>query len=1430
MSTAAADTAGTISSERFGRKWLLGVSALAFLVSFLQIPGYTVADTKYDLSQNPLGFLARASHQWTSQASLGQVQNQAYGYFFPHGAFFALGDILAIPPWITQRIWWALLLIAGFWGIIRLAEALGIGSRSSRLIAAFAFALSPRVITTLASISSETMPMMLAPWVLIPVVRAFSRSGSDATRSNGPWGGPRSLVAQSACAVALMGAVNAVATAAACLVAVIWLLCHRPNRAWAVFAAWWVSFGVLATLWWIVPLLLLGRVSPPFLDYIESSGTTTQWASLAEILRGTSSWTPFVSPERVAGAILVTQPAAVIATGVIAAAGMAGLAMRTMPARGRLTVVLLVGIVGLTAGYVGDLSSPFADNVRLFLDTAGAPLRNVHKLEPLIRIPLVLGLAHLLSRVPLPGSVPAARWRQAIAHPERDKMVAVAGLVLVGLTFSTSLAWTGKLAPRGAYEAIPEYWHDAADWLTEHASGSSPDGSDAQRALVVPGAPFALQTWGLTRDEPLQALATTPWAVRDAVPLTPPGAIRALDSVQRLIADGRPSAGLADTLLGQGISYVVVRNDLDPETSRSTRPVQVHSALDGSPGLTRVAQFGEDIAPGTVDGITIDGDLRPPYPAVEIYEVENPTAITASGPYMVDLDRVPFVQGGPESIARLNEQRRNGVSDPVPAGPLILASDAVAAGIPVDKVTVTDTPMNRETDYGQVDYHSSALRSSEEPRRSLNAVPDYPVYGAATVDGEWEGARITASSSASDSTQIGGTAPGSGVAAVVDGDLATSWVSNGIENALGQWLQLDFDASVNQGLLHLRTSPGTIGDPVKWLEITTPNGSTAARIDKPGEPLTVSLPGGSAPWVRITAKSTVDGTSGSQFGISELSVDDYSNRDAPQQISIVHSAVLPPVTADADVQGWELGQEFPGRTGCIDTTDRIRCSSGLSLPPEELGRFSRTLSVPMGTAVLPELTLRTRQSPELESLLSQPGRPVATAASDVGDLRGSAFAVTDGDDRTSWTAPTKSIEKQAGTQPTLTVNLPEPTLVDGLTLSPSLGDLPAHPTRVAVNLGDGPMVRDIDGTTTVELTPRVTDRIVISIVDWDDVLDKNSLGFVLPAPPGLAEVNVLSGGTVLGGALDENRIVTVGCDRGPILSIAGQTVRASVTATVDTFRSGEPLKATLCEGIFPVETDALNPIALPSGRQDVVVDPGAAFFVDGMRLRTMPVPAMSATSSSPVSADTTAWTSDHREIEVSGRDTDQLLVVPESNNSGWHATSPDGTALTPITVNGWQQGWVIPAGVDGTVVLDYPSNTWYRLGIFGGLLLLIPLALLAFRSGPRRTGPPPRPWNRSIVGVIALIAAAIVIAGITGAVVAVALWIGTVVLQRRYGTTVAARVLVSTAGIGTSIAMALLSRGPWRSPEGYIGHAYLVQFAALVAVLALAVAVTAEND
>ncbi|MFM1730786.1 alpha-(1-_3)-arabinofuranosyltransferase [Prescottella soli] len=1389
------------------RRWLIGAGFVALVLCLLQSPGLIVADTKYDLTQNPIGFLSRAAHQWSSVAPLGQVQNQAYGYFFPHGAFFAFGELLHVPPWITQRVWWALLIVAGFWGVIRVAEALGIGSRSSRIVAAVAFALSPRVLTTIGSISSESLPMMLAPWVLLPVILATSPT----------WRGNRSLgrlAAQSALAVALMGAVNAVATGAACLVAGLWWMAHRPNRRWWVFTAWWIPCLLLATLWWIVPLLLLGRVSPPFLDYIESSGVTTQWTSLTEVLRGTDSWTPFVSPERVAGTVLVTQPVAVVATGLIAAAGLAGLCMRRMPAKGRLTLILLVGIAGLGAGYVGELGSPIAEQVRAFLDGTGAPLRNVHKLEPLVRLPLVLGLAHLLAKVPLPGSVPLRRWRSAFAHPEREPMVAVTSLLLVALTLTTSLAWSGRLAPRGAYDEVPQYWHDTAQWLADNAAGSG-DGADAERALVVPGAPFGAQVWGLTRDEPLQALASTPWAVRDAVPLVPPGAIRALDSVQRLIADGRPSAGLADTLLGQGIRYVVVRNDLDPDTSRSARPILVHQTVDGSPGFSKVAQFGEDIAPPAAENVVVDGDLRPAYPAIEIYRVTSPSGPTPpAGPYTVDLGAVPVVQGGPESLQRLAE---NGTV----TGPALLATDARRAGIDVGPVTVTDTPTDRETDFGQVDNHSSALRSPDDPRRTYNAVPDYPVPDAQLVEGEWSGASITVSSSASDATQLGGTAPGSGPAATVDGDPATAWLSNGLETARGQWLRVDLDTPVTRGMLHLTTSPAAFGPPVKWLRIETPNGSTSVRIDKPGEPVDVSLPSGTTPWLRILATYTEDGSPGFQFGISELSIDDYSS-GSRVPVPIVHRTVLPATPEGAQVRGWDLGQELPGRSGCADGPDRVHCSSALILPPEEPGAFTRTLSVPDATAVTPKLTLRPRPGAALDALVADPAAVTASGGSDGVELRGTAGAAVDGDVATSWTAPAETAQGKGG-MPTLTIKLPHPTLVTGLHLTPSPGNLPAAPTRVAVNLGNGPQTRDLDDSDdaarapqTISLEPHVTDTIVLSLVKWTDVLDRTGLGFLQLQPAGLSEVVVLGadGKPVPGTATGPSeRTVTLGCDAGPTIVIGGTPVRMSITATTRQLASGQPVTATPCTP---------DPVPLPAGRQDVVVAPGAAFTVDGLQLNATPAPA----AASPTSPAVGRWTENLRELDVTASATDRLLVVPESTNVGWVATAPDGTELRPVVVGGWQQGWIVPADTAGTVTLTFPSDRWYRAGLAFGLLLLIPLALLALVSR-RRTpelGPAPRPWRSVVAAAVGVTAVATVVAGPVGTLVTVLVAAGALGLSWWRGPAFAARFLVGTAGVSVAIASVLLSTGPWRAVGGYVGHSFLIQLFALLGVVCVGVA------
>ena len=995
-------TATGASTTPLARRWLWLVAAVSLALTFAQSPGKISPDTKLDLTANPLRFLARALNLWNSELPFGQAQNQAYGYLFPHGAFFLLGDVagtagLGDPAAVVGAAADGRIL-----GTAAAGRSVGHRIAGSRVIAAAAFALSPRVLTTIGAISSETLPMMLAPWVLLPVVVAL--------RGSGP---VRVLAARSALALALMGAVNAVATLTGCLPALIWWACHRPNRLWLRFTAWWALGAVLAITWWVVALVMLGRISPPFLDFIESSGVTTQWTSLTEMLRGTDSWTPFVAPNATAGATLVTGTVAVLATTLVAAAGLAGLAMRTMPARGRLVTILLIGIALLAAGYAGGLGSPLAHAVQTFLDAGGTPLRNVHKLEPLIRLPLVLGLAHLLGRLPLPGSVPRREWVHAFAHPENDKRVAVGIVVLIALATGTSLAWTGRLTPPGAFDAIPPYWHETAAWLDEHNSGSPPG-----RVLVAPGAPFATQVWGSSHDEPLQVLGGSPWGVRDSIPLTPPETIRALDSVQRLFAAGRPSAGLADTLARQGISYVVVRNDLDPETSRSARPVLVHRAIDGSPGLSKVAEFGDQVGPGTLPGFISDSGLRPKYPAVEIYRVDDRSRPGA--PYLADTEAMARVDGGPEALLRLDERRR--LLDQPPLGPMLLTADAQRAGLPTPVVTVTDTPLARETDYGRVDDHSSAIRAEGDARHTFNRVPDYPAGDTRMVHGGWTGGRITVSSSAADSTALPNVAPATGPTAAIDSDSSTSWVSNALQSAVGQWLQVDFDHPVTNATITVTPSATAVGAQVRRIEISTVNGTSTLRFDDPGKPITAALPYGETPWVRITAVGTDDGSPGVQFGITDFTVTQYDASGFAHPIELRHTVSVPGPPPNSAVAQWDLGSELLGRSGCADGPDGVHCAATMALSPEEPVNLSRTLTVPEPISVTPTVWVRPRQGPNLADLISQPGTARAEGDSDPIDVLGSVYAATDGDPRTAWTAPQRVA--QFRTPPNLTLKLP----------------------------------------------------------------------------------------------------------------------------------------------------------------------------------------------------------------------------------------------------------------------------------------------------------------------------------------------------------------------------------------------------------------------
>lgn len=731
--------------------WLVLATAM-----FAQPVGLIAADTKHDLTADPAGFLAAATHAWTDVFPLGQLQNQAYGYLFPQGLFFLLADAIPdwlLPAWVAQRLWWTIVAGVGFSGFYRLCQCVVPGSgrsttasastRAFQIIAALLFALSPRTLTTLTAISSEAWPVMLAPWVLVPLLRTDKITGRDIAAATIP--------------IALMGAVNATATLAACIPAGLVILWRRQG--WLLIPA-----AVAVSAWWIGPLLVLGKYSPPFTDFIESSYVTTRWLNLLEILRGTTHWTPFADTEREAGYLLVSQPVFVLVTVAIAACGLAGLALSAQGAQGstpgtRLRyhglwlVMLLVGITILAAPY-GQL-----------LDNVLAPLRNLHKFDPLVRIPLLLGVAHLGTVLEMPR----------LKHPLTRRAAAGLGVAVIAL-LSVAPVWSGRLLPTGAYREVPEYWRQAADFLNDNVD---------TRTLLVPETSFARQEWGWTRDEPAQPLLDVPWAVRDAVPLLPPEAIRGLDGVLATLDRS------VDPLLRLGIGAVLVRHDLDSSAQRE-RADELADALDraveNSPASSAVQRhdFGDPDS-GGVSVFVLDAQR-------DMHIAHDPVTVAGGGEALAVLDAID----GP-APRRLVDHADAGAATEGSGAEDPSAEPRADPGAEI----VTDTPLLIDRNFGTLQGAVSGPLASPDEATTKHPSVDYPSVATPLPVRTRGDVQLQASSSAADATAFGGADPARSINAAVDGTDQAWWPAPG-----------------DPGTLQLRSTDGTVHAPELHLTTT----------------------------------------------------------------------------------------------------------------------------------------------------------------------------------------------------------------------------------------------------------------------------------------------------------------------------------------------------------------------------------------------------------------------------------------------------------------------------------------------------------------------------------------------------------------------------------------------------------------------------------
>src|SRR5699024_1324015 len=123
----------------------------------------------------------------------------------------------------------------------------------------------------------------------------------------------------------------------------------------------------------------------------------------------------------------------------------------------------------LVVANASPIGSPLSAQMRELLDGPLAPFRNVHKVDPLMRLPLALGAASFV-RLLLQG-LPHAGWRRARAL--------VATALTIGVILVSGFPLFQGDMRRPGWREIPQAWHDAAAYVDEHHYGG--------RVLLLPG-------------------------------------------------------------------------------------------------------------------------------------------------------------------------------------------------------------------------------------------------------------------------------------------------------------------------------------------------------------------------------------------------------------------------------------------------------------------------------------------------------------------------------------------------------------------------------------------------------------------------------------------------------------------------------------------------------------------------------------------------------------------------------------------------------------------------------------------------------------------------------------------------------------------------------------------------------------------------------
>ena len=1402
--------------------WLLAgfLAAISYIPLFLSRPGSVAADTKQYLYLDPGKLTTGAASMWDPNTGLGTVTHQNIGYLFPMGPYYTAIRWLGLPVWVGQRLWMGSLLLFAGLGVAYCARKLGLEG-PGRVVAAAAYMLSPYTLDYLDRISAILLPWAALGWMVGLTVMA-ARTGR--------WKYPAAF----ALVVALVGGVNATSILLVLVAPALWLV-HAvatrevDRRRGIVTAARIAGLSILVSVWWAAGLWAEGRYGINVLRVTETVPTVARTSAASEVLRGLGYWYFYgwdkVQPWTLQ-AVRYTQSPWLLGLSLVLPAISVALGLVTRW-RYRSLAVAWIGLGTVIAVGAFPFAHPSLFGSVLKSGSSGSTvalaLRSVDRIVPVV----VLGLALLMG-----SGVTALQLRWS-----RVGVVAAAACVALVAADLPAL-WTGGMVASNLSRpsTLPAYWTQAAGYLNSQGSDS--------RVLGLPGEDFAAYAWGVTEDPVAPGLLDRPYVARQVVPAGTPAAANLVQALDEPIQEGTldPTA-LAPIARLMSVGQILLQSDLEYERYHLPLPQYLWQELTSTTaGLGAPTLFG---APDPAPQIRypLDSELRlglpaddPQPAALAVFNVTDPRALVRT-----ESAQAPIILAGDG----------NGLVEAAGAGllsgdPLILYSaslarspqqfdEAMSAGA---ALVVTDTnalALGRwgglRDNAGQVEQVGVVDPSAAPGDYSL---PVFPGEGTdSQTVAEVNGVASVTASAYGDSLAF---TPENRPVNAVDGDVSTAWTFGAHSPVAGGWIKVNLDAPVTTNQITLTQA-----------QLERPNRritSVTLRFDG-GNPLTVPLTSASysTPGQVITFPTRA-------FRQLEVVVDSAGSAkdkeyDGLSQVGFAEIGI-PGVTASETLR---LPTDLLSMAGSASLQhplvllmQRSRAIEPPRHDPElDLSRTftlptSRTFSVG-GTAeinagdsdYLINQLIGLTPPPSGSTASAEPTVVAANSSTRLdGDRQARANAAVDGNPATAWIAETGP---QAGEW--LSVDLSRPVTFGHLDLQVVNDGRHSLPTTLTITTENGsrtvtvPSVaigtgRAQGATSSVPVTFAPISgqhlKVTIDSIEAVRALDYYSTfaGTTDILPVGIAELGLPG----IRQPVAPPQLPTQ-CQAG-LLTIDGHAVDVEVAGPTADALAGHQIALRACGNSTAGVTLGPGPHTvqtsprLPSGwsidqlwfESDAGGGPAAAAV---QTAAAPPPPALYVDHQDRTSADVTV-TADGQGF---------WLVLGQSYSAGWSASAAGKSLGAPTLVDGYANGWYVPAGrLSGTAVIHL---TWTPQRVIWAALALSAAAILACllvavwptpaggrrRRTPSVPAPSPAAWA-------ALVARGGRNPGWRVVAVAAVAWglVSAAVSRPAVGAVAAAAVLLGTAWSGGRLTVRLASVAALVSVAAYdvqqqVSHRYL---------------------